>query len=70
MHEQVIIAITIIALAVIIGMSLNGIVEKVILAKRLRYEALAQAKAEPQGQEVSAIAERTQMIEDRLRVLA
>lgn len=67
MGEQIIIAMTIVAIALILGMTLNGIVEKVMLAKRIRYEALA--KAEPQGQDIRAIAERTQMIEDRLRVL-
>jgi hypothetical protein len=67
MGEQIIIAMTIVAMAIIIGMTLNGIVDKVIQAKRLRYEA--QAKADPQGQDIRAIADRTQMIEDRLRVL-
>lgn len=65
MGEQVIIAITIVAMALIIGMTLNGLVDKIIQGKRLRYEA----KADPQGPDVRAIAERQQMIEDRLRVL-
>jgi hypothetical protein len=65
MGEQVIIAMTIVAMALIIGMTLNGIVDKIIQGKRLRYEA----KADPQGPDVRAIAERQQMIEDRLRVL-
>ena len=65
MGEQVIIAMTIVAMALIIGMTLNGIVDKIIQGKRLRYEA----KANPQGPDVRAIAERQQMIEDRLRVL-
>jgi hypothetical protein len=65
MVEQVIIAMTIVAMALIIGMTLNGIVDKIIQGKRLRYEA----KADPQGPDVRAIAERQQMIEDRLRVL-
>jgi len=56
---------TIVAMALIIGMTLNGIVDKIIQGKRLRYEA----KADPQGPDVRAIAERQQMIEDRLRVL-
>lgn len=67
MHEQVIIAITIIAIALIAGMTVNGIVDKVMQGKRLRYEA--RAKADPQGGDIREIAERTQMIEDRLRVL-
>lgn len=65
MHEQVIIAMTIFAIALIIGMSLNGIVDKVIHGRRLRYEA----KTDPQGPEIREIAERQLMIEDRLRVL-
>ena len=65
MGEQVIIAMTIVAMALIIGMTLNGLVDKIIQGKRLRYEA----KADPQGPDVRAIAERQQMIEDRLRVL-
>jgi hypothetical protein len=65
MGEQVIIAMTIVAMALIFGMTLNGIVDKIIQGKRLRYEA----KADPQGPDVRAIAERQQMIEDRLRVL-
>ncbi|WP_296718465.1 hypothetical protein [Erythrobacter sp.] len=65
MGEQVIIAMTIIAIVLIAGISLNGIVDKVMQAKRLRYEA----KADPQDQGIRAIAERTQLIEDRLRVL-
>ena len=65
MGELVVIAMTIVALALIIGMSVNGIVEKVQLAKRLRHETV---KA-PASAELQAIAEQTQMIEDRLRVL-
>jgi hypothetical protein len=67
MGEQVIIAMTIVAMALIIGMTLNGIVDKIIQGKRLRYEA--KAKADPQAPEIRQIAERQQMIEDRLRVL-
>lgn len=67
MHEQVIIAITIIAIALIAGMTLNGIVEKVMQGKRLRYEAKAQSQLP--APEIREIAERQQMIEDRLRVL-
>jgi hypothetical protein len=65
MHEMVIIAMTIIAIVLIAGMSINGIVEKVMSAKRMRYEA----KPALHGPEVREIAERQQMIEDRLRVL-
>lgn len=67
MHEQVIIAITIIAIALIAGMTLNGIVDKVMQGKRLRYEA--KAKGPLPAPEIREIAERQQMIEDRLRVL-
>jgi hypothetical protein len=67
MGEQIIIAMTIIAIVLISGMTLNSIVDKVMQAKRLRHES----KALPltQGPEIREIAERTQMIEDRLRVL-
>jgi hypothetical protein len=65
MHEQVIIMITIIAMAVIIGMTLNGLADKLMEGKRLRY----MAKADPQAPEIREIAERQHMIEDRLRVL-
>ncbi|MCZ8368871.1 MAG: hypothetical protein O9293_02700 [Porphyrobacter sp.] len=65
MAEMVIISMTIIAVVLIAGLSLNGIVEKVMHAKRVRYEA----KPASNGPEVHQIAERQQMIEDRLRVL-
>lgn len=65
MGEMVIIAMTIVAIVLIAGMSLNGIVDKVMQAKRLRHEA----RALPEGQDVRAIAERQQQIEERLRVL-
>jgi hypothetical protein len=65
MGEMVIIAMTVIAIVLIAGISLNGIVEKVMSTKRLRYEA----KPPMQGPEVREIAERQQLIEDRLRVL-
>lgn len=65
MPESAIIAITLIAIAMIFGMTLNGIVGKVMDARRLRHVP----PAAPQGDEVRAIAERQQMIEDRLRVL-
>lgn len=65
MGEQIIIAMTIVSLALIIGMTLNGIFDKVIQAKRLRYEA----KTALPGSDARDIADRQQMIEDRLRVL-
>lgn len=65
MGEEIIIAMTMVAIVLIVGMTLNGIADKIIQGKRLRYEA----KADPQAPEIRAIAERQQMIEDRLRVL-
>lgn len=65
MGEMVIIAMTIVAVVLIAGISLNGIVDKVISTKRQRIEA----RGLPPGPEVREIAERQQMIEDRLRVL-
>jgi Na+/H+ antiporter NhaB len=65
MGEMVIIAMTIVAIVLIAGVSLNGIVDKVMSAKRLRHEA----KSDMVPQDVRMIAERQQMIEDRLRVL-
>lgn len=65
MGEMVIIAMTIVAIVLIAGMSINGIVDKVMSAKRLRHEARSDVNA-PQIREVL---ERQQMIEDRLRVL-
>ncbi|MFN3864208.1 MAG: hypothetical protein ACK4RT_07995 [Erythrobacter sp.] len=67
MHEQVIIAITIIAIALIAGVTLNNIVEKVMEGRRLRHDSMPAAK--PQAPEIRQIAERQRMIEDRLRVL-
>lgn len=65
MDEMVVIAMTILAIVLIAGMSINGIVDKVMEGKRLRYLA----KESEDGHEVREIAERQQMIEDRLRVL-
>lgn len=65
MGEMVIISMTIVAIVLIAGISLNGIVDKVMSTKRQRIEARG-FSPEP---EVRAIAERQQMIEDRLRVL-
>ena len=65
MGEMVIISMTIVAIVLIAGISLNGIVDKVMSTKRQRIEARG-FSPEP---EMRAIAERQQMIEDRLRVL-
>lgn len=65
MHEMVIISLTIVAVVLIAGMTLNGIVDKVMSTKRARLDA----QPRPQGPDVREIAERQQMIEDRLRVL-
>ena len=65
MGEMVIISMTIVAIVLIAGMSINGIVDKVMSAKRQRIETHGEAP----GPEVREIAERQQMIEDRLRVL-
>ena len=67
MAEMVLIAMTIVAIALITGMTLNGIVDKVMQGKRLRHEA--RLPADPHIPGVREIAERQQMIEDRLRVL-
>ena len=40
MAEMVLIAMTIVAIALITGMTLNGIVEKVMQGKRMRYKVL------------------------------
>jgi len=66
MGEAVIIAITMVALALIIGMTLNGIVEKVVTGRNQRRALSGEAASAPVVRE---IAERQQMIEDRLRVL-
>ena len=63
--EQIVIAMTLIAIVLIAGVSLNGIVDKVMQARRLRYEA----RPETDRQGIRAITERQQMIEDRLQVL-
>lgn len=65
MGDLVIISMTIIAIVLIAGISLNGIVDKVMCTKRQRIEG----RSFSQEPEVRAIAERQQMIEDRLRVL-
>jgi hypothetical protein len=65
MPEAAIIAITLISIALIFGMTINGIVDKVMSAKRLRHEA-APDTGSP---DVRAIAERQQQIEERLKVL-
>ena len=65
MDELVIIALTVVAIVLIIGVSLNAIVAQQMRAKRLRREM----QAAPGGGELQAIAERTAHIEDRLAVL-
>jgi hypothetical protein len=65
MGEMVVIATMVVAIVLITGMSINGIVDKVMQHKRLRHEA---ASGHP-GLEVREIGERQQLIEDRLRVL-
>lgn len=65
MAETMIIAMAIVAIVLITGMSVNGIVDKVVQAKRLRLET----KAGQPGPELREIAERQQMFEERLRVL-
>lgn len=65
MGEMIIASASIILISLIAGISINGIVDKVMQAKRLRYTANTEATS----QEIRAIAERQDMIEDRLRVL-
>ncbi len=65
MHEQVIIAMTIIAIVLITGMTLNGLADKLLEGMKVRH----QAKSGLPGQNVREIADRQQIIEDRLRVL-
>ena len=67
MGEMVLIAMTIVAIVLITGLTLNGIVDKVMQGKRLRHDA--RPPADPHSPGVREIAERQQMIEDRLRVL-
>lgn len=67
MGEMVLIAMTIVAIVLITGMTLNGIVDKVMQGKRPRHDARPPAESHTPG--VREIAERQQMIEDRLRVL-
>jgi len=65
MGELVVIFTGLVLMVLIAGVSINGVVDKVMREKRLRHEA---GKAPASG-ELREIAERTQMIEDRLRVL-
>jgi hypothetical protein len=67
MAEMVLIAMTIVAIVLITGLTLNGIVDKVMQGKRLRHDA--RPPADPHTTGIREIAERQQMIEDRLRVL-
>lgn len=62
MGEIVVIAMSVVAIVLIVGVSVNGIVEKVMHEKRLRHEA----RAAPRGDELQDLAERTRIIEDRL----
>ncbi len=65
MGEMVIIAIMVIAIVLIVGISLNGIVEKVVHARALRLQARSGAG----GKEIHDVIKRQQMIEERLQVL-
>ena len=65
MGELIVVAMTIVVIVLIIGISMNGIVEKQTREKRLRYEA----QKAPDHADIKAIAERQQAIEERLRVL-
>ena len=65
MGELVVIAMMVVAIVLIVGMSVNGIVDKALEAKRLRLAA----KSGPSEPELREIAERQQMFEERLRVL-
>jgi hypothetical protein len=65
MDDKIVIAMMVVAIVMIIGISIDGIVDKVLTAKRFRHDALAL----PNGAEHTEIAERQQMIEDRVRVL-
>ena len=65
MGELVVIAISVTAIVLILGMSVNGIVDKLLQAKRLRHEATPGADT----QALRAMVEGQQLIEERLRVL-
>ncbi|MCM0001161.1 MAG: hypothetical protein NBV68_17460 [Erythrobacter sp.] len=65
MGETVVIAMAVVAIVLIAGMSINGLVDKMVQARRLRFEAQA---GQP-GSELRDIAERQQLFEERLRVL-
>jgi ACT domain-containing protein len=66
--EMMVIATAVVAIVLIAGISINGIVDKVMQGKRLRFEASAGGDQQSTAQ-IRDIAERQQMIEDRLRVL-
>lgn len=68
MGEMIVIAMAVVAIVLIAGVTVNGIMDKVVEAKRLRYDAKARGD-QPGGSALNELAERTQMIEDRLRVL-
>lgn len=65
MGEMVVIAIMVIAIVLIVGMSVNGIVDKVVHARALRL----QASPGTDGKDIRDVIERQQMIEERLQVL-
>ena len=65
MGEVVVVALAVVAIVLIAGISINGIVDKVMREKRWRYEA---GKSSGSA-DITAIAERTREIEERLRVL-
>jgi hypothetical protein len=62
MGEIVVIAMAVVAIVLIVGVSVNGIVDKVMREKRLRDEA----RAAPRGDALHDLSERTRIIEDRL----
>jgi hypothetical protein len=62
MGELVVIAMAVVAITLIVGVSINGIVDKVMRERRLRDEA----KAAPRGDALEDLSERTRIIEDRL----
>lgn len=65
MGDKIVIAMMVVAIVLIIGVSVNGIIDKVLSARRYRHDG----PALPGGGEVNEIAERQQIIEDRVRVL-
>lgn len=67
MHPLLIIFPSVIVMLIVIGVAINGIVGKVLAHRRWQEE---QSRGGPQkAAEVSQLSERTDLIEDRLRVL-